>query len=365
MAEHHNPLLDHDLSSDADWHSSRPRSWWRENEKEHPEIHQRAVESMRRHVAGAHLAVSLEEPALHKVLDDGAIRPAFVTNTTSVFGGDVRGYLDERQRVEHMHFGYPHQHPDAARPVYGYLTHHPLTDAGTGRYGAHTLVLSRPALAHRTTWNLGDSLNSADRIRPSHLTDPRIDSIAHTQMGGSLPGNRYRPADQRVRMTLKAPADYSDDGYLEAQIHGGLPLRHVHYAVLRSFDPADRQRTRQLAQRLSQAGIPWIHTTGWASASRALESDTAARAHVAVATGALCAPHHDEIRWHDGGRRYIVGLVRPGRCGLAAAQIADVGRGVLHPPQPIDSILARGYWHQLDHPMDTADVLSLVRPAGV
>lgn len=363
MSRQHNPLLDHAPGSDPQWQDSHTRSFWQQQEREHPAAHAGAVRAMHKYLQGAHLALSLEDPALHSVLDDGGVHSAFVTNTTGTYQGSrMEDYLDERRKVEHLNFGYPHDHPDYARPIYGYLTHHPFTDAGTGRYGAHTLVLSRPALAHRTTWNLGDSLNSQERVRASHLTAPRTDSMAHTQLGGSLPGGRFLPVDQRVRRTLRAPSEYSDDGYVEAHVHGGVDLRHIHYAVLRSFDPADRQRTRELGRHLTAAGIPWVHTTGWAPPSRALDMHAAERIHVAILDGALVAEHHPDVNWHDHGHRYIIELAKPGRHGLPSAQVADIARGILHPPTPLDSILARGYWHRRDQPVDAEDVLPLVRP---
>lgn len=81
----------------------------------------------------------------------------------------------------------------------------------------------------------------------------------------------------------------------------------------------------------------------------------------AAACGAFAAPHHACVRWHQGDTRFIIELMRLSEDGMPMGQVADLDWGLLYAPVPTASILARGYWEQLDKPIDAADVLAKVR----
>lgn len=79
-------------------------------------------------------------------------------------------------------------------------------------------------------------------------------------------------------------------------------------------------------------------------------------------TGAHIAPHQPRIRYQQGEGRYIIELMRRGVDNRPMGQVADLEWGLVYAPQPIGSILARGYWTELAEPIDTAEVLAKVAP---
>src|SRR5690606_41821198 len=86
-----------------------------------PEHGPEPIDRRRRQAIGKGLpAISVSKHALHSILDSGRIKSQFETGTS-------RGALapETRADVEHQFFGYPHDLPAKARPIYGYLTHNP------------------------------------------------------------------------------------------------------------------------------------------------------------------------------------------------------------------------------------------------
>lgn len=81
-----------------------------------------------------------------------------------------------------------------------------------------------------------------------------------------------------------------------------------------------------------------------------------------VVDGVLDGRWREHVRWRQGERRFIVELADPGRLGMAYGQVADLDWGLLYSPVPVGSIIARGYWEELDAPVAAADVLDVVKP---
>lgn len=358
MAEHgtHNPFHDALRAPVGDWGSGTNAKRWEDATDFQKE---KAHAGMRHALSGAHLALAIPTGPLMDFLDEGKMRTAFDLPEGEHWSMDKDEYLKGRTAGEYAHFRYPMRghHPEA-RPVYGYLTHDPFREGSASGYGNHTLVLSRPALAHRTTWSVGDTLNEEDHIRASSLHQPGLHSL-HPQFV------RRHMAD------LGAHDMIADDNwrnsYVEAQYHGGVGTHHVRYAILRT--PKDDKEgasrfVKRMAGHLAAAGIPWVHTQDWQGPERATAWNDGHTSHYS-ALGALVAPHDPLVRWHQGSDRYIVELAAPGRTGLRMGQVADLEWHTLYPPVPLDSILARGYWQPLGHPVEAEDILALVRPAGV
>ena len=364
----HNPFFgDHDPEASQQWQEGDTHRYLSTLGRYNPELYGRAHQGMAAGLRRVRTAIAISTPALHRVLDDGRIKSGFETGRN--FKGDLEGngrYLSLRRNQEHEHFGYPHDHPDEGRPVYGYLTDDVFKDRDASQYGQHSLVLS-PALHHRTTWSADDSLDAANELRPSPRTAPHLHSVPRIMMNP-------REKDLGLRQLV---GDHTWRGgvYMEAQIHGGLPLHHTHYAILRSpyVGGSTHQANTELEPRLTERGIPWIHIAGrpdsgpaqavaWDHGNPRRRLGALMKIHNAVATGAFAAAHNPGISWQQGPDRYLIELTAPGRGGLPMGQVADVEWGILYDPAPVDSILSRGYWQRCTHPVAAEDILARVRP---
>lgn len=364
----HNPLFNRPEPELELGSTGTARAFWGSLRDKDSEAFGRAQDSVRRAVGSARVAMAIPGHALHKVIDDGDVRSAFQTGATRSGGGEIEKYLGLRRSGEHRLFGYPATHPDHARPVYGYLTHDPFRDGHASAYGAHTLVLNRAAVAHRTTWTAGDSLNEKS-LRASPLTAPHLHSVNPELTDGYYSGS-YSP-DLAVHEAL---TDHERrNTYLEAQIHGGVALRHVHYAILRT-PRHNSYQARELGEKLSAAGVPWVHLHDdhheYEGPEMAQSWDDGLRREAAwmktyegVASGAFASRYDPLIRLSQGSTRFLVVLDEQDRSGLTMGQIADLDEGRLYPPQPVASIIARGYWEELAEPVDAEDVLAKMRPA--
>lgn len=358
----HNPLHDDLKDSGPYWGNGATHDYWARLKENDPGKHAAAIQSMHRVLPTLHPTINVSTHALHHILNDREVRSAFTTGTTGSGARDIsHSYLQSRREAEYAHFRYPDDHPHYARPVYGSLTDDPHADRSAAGYGEHTLVLSRPALAHRTTWTGSDSLNDLDSVRATSVTDPHLRSVV------PLPWTAKRP-DHGMGDTLGHHDERSS--YLEAQFHGGVHLGHIHYAILRDPSFSEPRKLKELAERLSDTGIPWVHAAEKDLLERSIGHDNGRRhhqgalmaTHAAITAGAFAAPHRPDIVWHQGDDRFLIELSTPGSCGLPMGQIADLEWHALYPPQPIDSILARGYWQHLPDPVDAEDVLAKVRP---
>jgi len=351
----HNPFHDALKPPVGDWGDSTNAYFWDGIRERHPEKYQAAQHALHRAVSGMHIAVAVPSLALHDIADEGRLRSAFHIGDDEHWS-DNPDYKDIRRRGEFAHFRYPMKgHPDHARPIYGHLTSDPFTDASTEPYGHHTLVLSRAAVGHRTTFTGADSLDQEHKVRASPLTEPGLHSLNPATLDPRKP-------DLGVYKAVTDRSKYSP--YIEAQIHGGVEIgRDVHHVILRTPEhESEHGWAHSTGERL---GVPWIHTRGFSRPDRATAfSGVPAHrlgailaAHAAVATGAFVSDYRPEIIWHQGHERFIVELAAHGM-----GQIADLEWGALYPPMPIASILARGYWQRLPHPVDAEDVLAKVRP---
>lgn len=349
----HNPFLS-DVGARADDGSDydRGRSWRQESggyadkaemDEDNPGIFHNKVQ---RHINGtmskALPALAIPSYALHQVLDSGRVKSQFETDRS---GGSLSP--DSRRKIEHQFFGYPHDLPGRARPIYGYLTHNPaIQHPVAGGYGQHTLILHRPRIWHRTSAFIGDTLDDRDMGHSAH-------PVQDFQPSG-FPEHGTEPKDWRLD---HGPSGTSDISYTEAHYHGGVNLGDVHYAVVHGSDP-------DLIRHLHQSKVPWVQMKheGWEDRGKPSEwHHYEAHLMASVQKGAFMQ-RNTKIIGQQGPHRYLIDLGYDNENGDRQAQIADVERGELHGPRSKDSILARGYWKHPTDDVDTEDILPLVKP---
>ncbi len=150
--------------------------------------------------------------------------------TTGVSAGS-RSAIEggERQRFEREFFGGAHEATDPSsgdHPVYGALDLLFDDHGGSPRFGSCFLVL-KPHVRDRTTLRLGDS----------HVAPPDVGTFAEPMAllaGLAEQANRGRLLDRPLDHTallqtldgsyVSPAADRDLDGYIEAQVHGGVLL---------------------------------------------------------------------------------------------------------------------------------------------
>lgn len=376
----HNPFRDFDFSERGE---QVPHGWDAAEEAE-PDVVKRFHDRYAHHLAKAQPTITVPTSAIAPIVKSGRLQSQFETNRS-------RGVMatDERAFVEHAQHGYPEDLPGHARPIYGTLSLHPHTDTSTRTYGEHTLVLHKPHIWHRTTFSGGDSMSMFQHITPSPVAEPARHAVPLDHFGLSADTARAFPTRMHRWLSNSDPEDLADmfwrrgdrEGefqYPEAQYHGGVGLHAVRYAVLRSPGSRMHPEVREASRHLTSAGIPWVHTGGYRQPTGEdersgyakgvtplppkLEAKTMEGRAVETSQKLSAGPHAPNVTWQrQGGEAYLLGLSEPGHGGVAMGQVADVVWRELHPPMPVASILARGYWHPVEHDVSSADVMALIK----
>lgn len=382
----HNPFRQHSFGDSFDLHDAWEDhdGWNDKNSRDHDKM----LRHVQKAVSGGTPCIAVTPHVIHSVLDDRRVKSQFETGTSN-------GMLNRRGRagVEHMHFGYPdaegrdwhasevghgdpdsfmHEdeddhpadHPDHARPIYGYLARHTLANDTARMYGAHVLVLKKPHVWHRTTACIGDSLNLRAHLRPQPVQDFREHAIPLRSDSGHLNAREWDNPEadlsHRIEMHRGLHLDKSPEGYVEAQIHGGVHLNDIHYAVLRGLGG----HVGDLKRHLSEAKVPWVHTHTPGHGHSIPDVIDHSSAHQAMAALHYQAKLVQAMEGAMSGR--VVAQQGPDRFLIelpdGKGQIADTGDGKIWPPIAIESILARGYW-EATSAIDVEDVLALVKPA--
>jgi hypothetical protein len=147
--------------------------------------------------------------------DDGGYRTQFETGTSS---GGLDGVLrGARTRWEHSLFGGAYDDaPPADRPRYGVLDLLPHPDGGAPRFGSTHLRL-RAEVLERSTFSWGDSVTEPTAVGTWDL----LDAVMAAAADDGAPELAGRPRTGADRL----------DGYIEAQIHGGLRMTDVESVV--------------------------------------------------------------------------------------------------------------------------------------
>jgi hypothetical protein len=359
------------------WHS---QEGWHDHSDElapHIEKTEKHLQSM---VDKGHPCIRVPSHVVHKVLESGRFKSQFET-------GSSGGTLDPTYRAlsERAQFGYPTnrrpeghhdifldhdesdpEHPVHARPIYGYLAHDPIANDKGRYYGEHTLVLHKPTLWHRTSVTMGDSLAYHDRLTPRPAESVDI----HTADADPMAHYTFNDSNKKI---LKAKLKYHQDrtldgegsGYTEAQFHGGVPASAIHYAVLRhnSATHFGSSHLDETKAALTKHGIPWIHvgmqrnpgTDHFAPGIHSHGLLERVLRYQAMLVASERGTSMDKVVATRGAGIYLI------QNADGQGQVADTRTGELHPPQNLQSILARGYWEDCGH-VDIDDVLALVKP---
>ena len=351
--QRHNPFLRHPEAHD-DSEPGQGSHWaqeygghadrWEDDYEETPGASPDKVERhLRRTVDKALPAVAVTEHSLHQILHSGRMKSQFETHTS---GGALAP--ETRASVEHQFFGYPHDLPHHARPIYGYLTHDPSVHHNAiASYGEHALVLHRPRTWHRTSVFVGDTL---DQRHEGHMAHPAQDF----RLSGF-------PRHEDPKTWKLDHRDYgSEIPYTEAHFHGGVGLRDIHYAVLHTHSGmyGGYPDTDDMERALDKHRIPWVRMKKGQPEEWRHHLSSINRA---VARGAFSMPD-SQVIGHQNHERYLIDLGYDNHHGHRQAQVADIKLGKLYRPMSKDSLLARGYWEDPKHPVDLDDILPHVLP---
>lgn len=193
--------------------------------------------------AGKHVAMRVHPGRLARALARGRFTTVHETNSSSGLPDpDYRADFEERV------FGIPPDSPWQDRPIYGYLTGGPEDEVGgLVQYGKIKLVL-KDETRQRTTAMFGDSLGN-DAAVPTPMLNPdwrSWEGEAYNYVDAADARKRYGPDRERSSKT-----------YIEAQIHGGVTVGDIAEVVFPAEPSTDPEGLQDLANKLTQAGIPW------------------------------------------------------------------------------------------------------------
>jgi hypothetical protein len=173
----------------------------------------------------ADVNIQIESDVLESVLDSGRVMNQFESGRSAFL--DVEGH----KYKEWSQFGIPYDADPRVRPVYGHIQKGNRT--GADEYGAVRIVL-KPSAKERTTYTMADSHRNIDMAFPA--TRPNADLV------------RLDPD--------KWPVDYGLQ-YVEAQIHGGVPVDDIAEVVFDIGNSLYKEPSASALQKLEDAGIPY------------------------------------------------------------------------------------------------------------
>ncbi len=257
------------------------------------------------------------------LLADGTFENQFVTGTSS---GSVDAGRDGRRHAwEDRLFGSAYRClPDGDRPRYGTLDPSSHSDGGTVGFGSCHLVL-RPEVNRRSTYCLGDSHELPELVGVDgemdalvcHLVD---EVVRHgTVLGRTLGSDALASLLAALGATSAGPGRIID-GYLEAQVHGGIDIG-ADVSTLVADDSFLGTRVGDgLEQLAGHAGVPLRWEPGPSLSIDDLPADFELRgeAHDLAALGSL-------------GRAVTAAFADDGR--LSARVIGDGARSAVFEPQ--------------------------------
>jgi hypothetical protein len=134
-------------------------------------------------------------------------------------------YRQGRSELENDLWGVP---KTGVQPIYGYMD----TDYGNHKpativYGDVKVTL-KDNVAGRTTFSVGDSLNST--LVPVKVSDARAETLSKTAMAGSFTSQKNET--YMVQSELRSPDRI---GYFEAQVHGGVTLKDIKTVTISQY----------------------------------------------------------------------------------------------------------------------------------
>ena len=175
-----------------------------------------------------------------------------LSNLESFLKDEVYRASISRARDEKLLFGIDEKAPVEVHPVYGLilskkeLSTIDFSDTkkyGT-RYGTNVVVLKKDRVQDRTTFTLGDSLNSTRNAAASKVLNPKIYSF------GALPSKDQ--LKNATTLTEISAHRFITDQYAEAQIRGGISFKDINYIRLAEEPNAT------LKNLLKEKGISYV-----------------------------------------------------------------------------------------------------------
>lgn len=161
------------------------------------------------------------------LLDSGRYRSQWVTGLSAGSRSAIPGGERHRFERELFHHAYDHADPDHTElPVYGALDLVFDPHGGSPRFGSSFVVVHRRVL-DRTTLCVGDSHRAPPDVGTMEEPWSILAGLAEQAAGGELL-NRGLGVDVLLRAcdgSFRSPTPSRDlDGYIEAQVHGGVSL---------------------------------------------------------------------------------------------------------------------------------------------
>lgn len=172
---------------------------------------------------------------------DGVYRSQWVTGISAGSRSAVHG--GERQRFEHELFAGAYDQVDPAagiHPIYGAFDLLCDDHGGSPRFGSTFLVL-RPHVRERTTLCVGDSHRGPSDVGTFATPWSILAGVAEQAAHGALLDRDLDVEDLRRALAGARPptgASRELDGYVEAQVHGGVTLADDVEAIV--VDPSFR-----------------------------------------------------------------------------------------------------------------------------
>lgn len=209
---------------------------------------------------------------------DGAYLPQWVTGASSGSRSAVTGGL--RATWERAQFGVDADIEPAHRPVYGALDllHH--RHGGSPAFGSCYLVLDDRVRA-RCTLSVGDSHRGPDRIGTFRRSEAVLAGLIEQADAGHLLGQDLGRDDLAAVLAgrHRAAPRRTLDAYVEAQIHGGIPVEDIAAVVV---DPsfATTPVAAQLERLAATTGVEVRWHPGTVVTPHDLAADPAAIAWV-------------------------------------------------------------------------------------
>lgn len=175
-----------------------------------------------------------------------------LSNLESFLKDEVYRASISRARDEKLLFGIDEKAPVEVHPVYGLiLSKKELstidfsdTEKYGTRYGTNVVVLKKDRVQDRTTFTLGDSLNSTRNAAASKVLNPKIYSF------GALPSKDQ--LKNATTLTEISAHRFITDQYAEAQIRGGISFKDINYIRLAEEPNAT------LKNLLKEKGISYV-----------------------------------------------------------------------------------------------------------
>ena len=172
------------------------------------------------------MSLNLDETAFLKVLDDDVFKSA---NEVLLDRGDVVEYMKDRIASEKEMFG-------DSKPIYGYydgLKPDKFKSSNKASlYGSIKVNLNKEALKDRTTFTLGDSLDSKGYLKIGKFEEASGDFV-------KIPKHEVKGADQINLMP-----------YMELQFHGPVKVSDIASVELESYN-------EDIVNKLERLGIKW------------------------------------------------------------------------------------------------------------